>query len=84
MGFIEVNILGLNIEVIRHAAKQSPAVIAYISCDPVTLFSDVRELQRLSHDSFTVESIIPFDMFPHTNHVETLAILKLKKDSNLS
>ena len=46
--------------------------IIYISCNPIALAKDLREL-----NNYIVEEIIPFDMFPNTNSVETL--VKLKK-----
>lgn len=46
--------------------------IIYISCNPIALAKDLRELK-----GYTIEEIIPFDMFPNTNNVETL--VKLKK-----
>lgn len=48
--------------------------IAYISCNPQTL---ARDLKILS-EKYAVESVTPFDMFPQTSNVETLATLKRK------
>ena len=52
-----------------------PQRIVYISCDPTTLARDVAYLQK----QYRLESVRPFDMFPQTNHVETVASLVLKK-----
>lgn len=49
--------------------------IIYISCDPSTLMRDIGELAVY----YEVESIKGFDMFPNTNHIETVAHLKLRK-----
>jgi len=46
--------------------------IIYISCNPIALAKDLRELKN-----YKIEEVIPFDMFPNTNSVETL--VKLKK-----
>ena len=46
--------------------------IIYISCNPIALAKDLRLL-----NNYAIEEIIPFDMFPNTNNVETL--VKLKK-----
>ena len=51
-----------------------PKKVVYVSCDPSTLARDVAYLQK----SYRIESIQPFDMFPHTTHVETVVMLTLK------
>lgn len=58
-------------------AKLLPAQIAYISCDPATLARDVKRI--LAH-GYWLESIIPFDMFPHTAHVETVVLMSRVKE----
>jgi 23S rRNA (uracil1939-C5)-methyltransferase len=52
--------------------KLAPRVIAYVACDPVTLARDLRVLLAAG---FALESVTCFDMFPQTQHVETLAWL---------
>jgi 23S rRNA (uracil1939-C5)-methyltransferase len=47
--------------------------IIYISCDPATLVRDVINLQQYD---FQLISVQPFDMFPQTHHIETIAILE--------
>lgn len=49
--------------------------LVYISCDPSTLMRDIGELAVY----YEVESIKGFDMFPNTNHIETVAHLRLRK-----
>lgn len=49
--------------------------LIYISCDPSTLIRDVSEL--ITH--YEVVSIKGFDMFPNTNHFETVAYLKKRE-----
>lgn len=51
-----------------------PKQIIYISCNPITLARDLKELD----DIYELKSIELFDMFPNTTHVETISILKLK------
>lgn len=55
--------------------KQAPKTIIYLSCDPATLARDLKILSS----SYTLESVHPFDMFPQTTHVETIAKLSLNK-----
>jgi 23S rRNA (uracil1939-C5)-methyltransferase len=47
-----------------------PAVIAYVSCNPATLARDITRLP-----GYRIKSIVPFDMFPQTAHVETVCEL---------
>lgn len=49
-----------------------PNKIIYLSCNPSSL---ARDLSVLVTGGYKIKSITPFDMFPQTNHVETLAVL---------
>ncbi|MBP1749630.1 MAG: ygcA-2 [Deltaproteobacteria bacterium] len=53
--------------------KLKPASLIYVSCNPSTL---ARDLGRLVSRGYSPERIAPFDLFPHTSHLETLVILK--------
>ncbi|MBP3445817.1 MAG: 23S rRNA (uracil(1939)-C(5))-methyltransferase RlmD [Clostridia bacterium] len=53
-----------------------PKKIVYVSCNPET---QERDLKYLIKNGYKVKKIQPVDMFPHTNHVETVVLLT-KKD----
>jgi 23S rRNA (uracil1939-C5)-methyltransferase len=52
------------------AAAPPPRAVIYVSCNPATL---ARDLTRLSN--YDVTSVVAFDMFPQTAHVETVCEL---------
>lgn len=54
----------------------APKKVVYISCNPET---QQRDLRFLTKRDYKVEKIQPVDMFPHTNHVETVVLLSHKK-----
>ena len=56
--------------------RLSPARVVYISCNPET---QARDFTYLTRSGYTVRHIQPVDMFPHTNHVETVVLLSHKK-----
>lgn len=55
----------------------SPQKVVYISCNPETQQRDLRYLT--SKGPYRVTRIQPVDMFPHTNHVETVCLLTREK-----
>jgi 23S rRNA (uracil1939-C5)-methyltransferase len=58
--------------VLAQVARLAPRAVAYLSCDPETL---ARDLAVLASSGHRPTAVIPFDMLPHTPHVETLALL---------
>ncbi|HLK91320.1 MAG TPA: 23S rRNA (uracil(1939)-C(5))-methyltransferase RlmD [Polyangia bacterium] len=59
--------------VIAEVARLAPRVVAYLSCDPDTL---ARDLALLAARGYRSETVTPFDMLPHTPHVEALAVVR--------
>jgi 23S rRNA (uracil1939-C5)-methyltransferase len=57
----------------RMAALEAPRVV-YVSCNPTTLAGDVKTLR--SEFGYELVRARPVDMFPHTPHVETVALLE--------
>ena len=53
-------------------ARLAPRAVAYLSCDPDTL---ARDLAVLAAHGYHARTVTPFDMLPHTPHVEALAVL---------
>ncbi len=55
------------------AMATQPRRIVYISCNPVT---QARDLEVLGTGGYRLLRLTPVDMFPHTEHVETVAVLE--------
>lgn len=56
----------------------SPERVVYVSCNPETL---ARDLKFFAKNGYGVRKIQPVDMFPHTEHVETVVLLKHRLDN---
>jgi 23S rRNA (uracil1939-C5)-methyltransferase len=61
-------------EVVRHIARIDPSRIVYVSCHPGTLARDAGVL--VNEAGYTLEAAGIIDMFPHTAHVESIAVFK--------
>ena len=57
--------------------KMAPKTVVYVSCNPETLARDLEYLRK--HSDYRVKKIQPVDMFPHTQHVETVVKLSREK-----
>jgi 23S rRNA (uracil1939-C5)-methyltransferase len=62
---------GMHPDVIRAIRSAAPRRLVYVSCNPAT---QARDLALLA-DLYRLEKIQPVDMFPHTQHVENVALL---------
>ena len=65
---------GCTSESLDYALKLTVGKIIYVSCNPATL---ARDLKYLVSKGCKVEFIQPFDMFPHTYHIENVAIISV-------
>ena len=62
---------GMHEDVVRVILDAEPRRIVYVSCNPATQARDIALLDK----KYRVEAIQPVDMFPHTHHVENVALL---------
>ncbi|MBU92687.1 MAG: SAM-dependent methyltransferase [Rhodobiaceae bacterium] len=53
----------------------APDYIIYVSCDPST---QARDAKTLCLGGYRIENVQPFDLFPHTRHIEN--VVTFKKD----
>lgn len=61
---------GCDMSFIGQLARFAPAKIVYVSCGPDTQARDATELQKLG---YRLEKLQPFDLFPQTRHIESVA-----------
>ncbi|HQV70757.1 MAG: 23S rRNA (uracil(1939)-C(5))-methyltransferase RlmD [Anaerolineae bacterium] len=66
---------GVFYDVLMKLIELRPQKLVYVSCDPATL---ARDLRILCDNGYALLSAQPFDMFPQTHHIETLASLALR------
>ena len=59
-------------EALGEIVDLNPHIILYISCNPKTQASDVEVLKA---SGYQLKQLKPFDQFPHTPHIENIAIL---------
>jgi len=65
--------VGLEPKALKHLLELSPPMIVYVSCNPVTQSANIRELTLAG---YRLSALQPVDQFPHTVHIENIAILK--------
>jgi len=70
---------GLDKKTINKILEIEPRKIVYVSCNPLTLKRDIELLKT----KYEVLEISPFDMFPKTNHIECVCVLKIKESFDL-
>jgi 23S rRNA (uracil1939-C5)-methyltransferase len=64
---------GAESRVIQGILGLRPRCLCYVSCDPATL---ARDLKKLLAGGYILDSLVAFDMFPQTHHVETVVHLR--------
>lgn len=65
---------GMHQDVVDVILNAAPQRIVYVSCNPATQARDIALLDA----KYAVIAVQPVDMFPHTHHVENVALLELR------
>ena len=63
---------GCTPEFLEQLIQFGPSRVVYVSCDPAT---QVRDLKQLSEGGYQLADVQPFDLFPHTRHLECVMTL---------
>lgn len=63
---------GCSQDVLDAIHEMSPSKLVYISCNVASLARDCKALKELGYDAVKA---VPVDLFPRTNHVETVVLL---------
>jgi 23S rRNA (uracil1939-C5)-methyltransferase len=66
--------VGMHKDVVKTLLSLEAPRIVYVSCNPAT---QARDLELLS-EKYIAKAMQPVDMFPHTHHIENVALLELK------
>jgi 23S rRNA (uracil1939-C5)-methyltransferase len=64
---------GLHPRVVARVVELRPRRVVYVSCNPATL---ARDLADFGTHGYALAEVAPFDMFPHTPHIECVARLE--------
>ena len=67
---------GMHEDVVRKMMEMHPQRIVYVSCNPSTQARDLAIL----NEKYRSLKVQPVDMFPHTDHVESVALLEKRED----
>jgi 23S rRNA (uracil1939-C5)-methyltransferase len=64
---------GLSARVVRRIIEAAPTRLVYVSCNPTTLAPNAAQLVQAG---YALRRVRPVDMFPHTPHIECVALLE--------
>jgi 23S rRNA (uracil1939-C5)-methyltransferase len=65
---------GLAGKALRRLGRIGAPRLVYVSCNPTTLAGDLKTLRE--EHGYELRRLTPVDMFPHTPHVESVALLE--------
>ena len=65
----------MNPKTVKDILTLLPEKIVYVSCNPST---QARDIKLLCEEKYDLVKLQPVDMFPHTYHIENVALLKRK------
>ena len=66
---------GMHEKLVQQILKMRAPRVVYVSCNPAT---QARDLQLLDA-AYKIVKLQPVDMFPHTHHIENVALLELRE-----
>ena len=64
--------VGAGKDVVARIDAAAPRVVGYVSCDPASFARDLGYFQDLG---WQLDSLRVFDLYPHTHHMESFAVL---------
>ncbi|NLA24766.1 MAG: 23S rRNA (uracil(1939)-C(5))-methyltransferase RlmD [Bacteroidales bacterium] len=67
---------GMHPDVVNTLLELKPQKIVYVSCNAATQARDMKTLQ----EAYNIVKLQAFDMFPHTQHIENVALLELNAE----
>jgi len=68
---------GMHPKVVKMLLQLEAPRMVYVSCNPATQARDLNIL----HQKYDILKVQPVDMFPHTHHIESVALLELRPES---
>jgi 23S rRNA (uracil1939-C5)-methyltransferase len=64
---------GMHKNTVEDTLQLNPVKIVYVSCNPTT---QARDIKMMMNGGYKLSKIRPVDMFPHTYHIENVALLE--------